>query len=147
MRNMCSVVADHDQAMQPVDAGDDGDSASRLLRVAALSVSAIMACFRNGFADQISLAHGTLSELIAAGTAKGDDERGNAAMVKLERVVEPCAVNEQAVINSAAPRTPDGVGRGSLILIRVDLNLHVDPAAPPQSCGQQARSDNEKRDA
>src|ERR1039458_10497034 len=78
-----SVVADDDQAVQPVDAGDDGNAAGRLLSIAAFGFSDD-GLLGNAFADQISLAHRTLGELIAAGTAKSDDERGDAAMVELE---------------------------------------------------------------
>jgi hypothetical protein len=47
------VVADDDQAMQPVDASDDGNAAGRLLSVAALGLSN-NGLLRNAFADQIS---------------------------------------------------------------------------------------------
>jgi hypothetical protein len=138
------VVADDHQPVQPVGAGDHGNAAGRLLGVAALGFSND-GLLGNAFADQVFLAHKALGVLIAAGTAEGDDERGDAAMVELERVVEPRAVDgRRPAIVLRRAKNADGVGGRSLILIRVDLNLQIDPAAPAKAATSRAEDKNNR---
>ena len=106
--------------------------------VLRLSVSAMMSASGTPLLIRYSCAHRTLGELVAAVAAQSDDERGDAAMVELQRVVQAGAVDRggPAVVLRRAQHA-DGVGRRSLILAGVALNLRVDPAAPAQNANQQ----------
>src|SRR5580704_17836498 len=142
-KHVC-VVADHDQPMQPVDSRDNGNAPGRLLGIAALSFSND-GLLRNSLADQIVLANGALGKLIAARTSQSNDQRSDAAMVELERVVQACAINRRrtAVVFRRA-KNADRIGRRSLILTCVALNLHVDPAAPCKGPTQQDEDKHER---
>ena len=105
--------------------------------VLRLSVSAMMSCSGTPLLIRYR-AHGALGVLVAARAAQSDDQRSDAAMVELERVIQAGAVDRRgpAVVLRRA-QDADGVGGRSLILAGVALNLRVDPAAPAQSADRQ----------
>ena len=127
-----SAIADDYQPPQPVGAGDDGDAARRFLGIAALGLGDNV-FFGNAHAHQVFAAYGAFVVLIAAVSAQGDDERSDAAVIERECVIQAGAVNRggPAVVLRRA-KNANRVRRRGLILTRVALNLHIDPAAPAQ---------------
>ena len=85
-------VADDHQAAQPVGAGDHGDTAGRVLGVAALGLGDD-GLLGDAHGHQVLAAHGALVVLVAAVAAQGDDERSDAVMVESEGVIQTGAVD------------------------------------------------------
>src|SRR5580698_5580585 len=117
------AVADNHQTANSVGVGDYGNPSGGVFCVAAL-----------GFGDDVFLGNpqsrqvlesdGAFGVPVAAGTTQGNNERGNAAMVKREGVIEARAVDRgRLAIVLRRTKDADRVGRLSLIPAGVGLNL------------------------
>ena len=126
------AIADDDDAMKTIGAGDYGETAHGLVGAGAFGFSDGVG-LGNAGADEVLLADCTFRELVAAVAAEGDDERGDAAAVERLSVIEPCAEDGRGVSSIfGGAEDCDGVGGGGLILRGIVLDLYVDPATPDQ---------------
>ena len=123
-------VADDRQPSQPIGTGDHGNPARRLFGIAAMRLGddGLLGC---AHPHQVCAAHGTLGVLVAARSAQRDNQRCDPAMIEVQGVIQPRAINRRgpAVVLRRA-KNSDRVRRRSLVLVGIGLNLHVNPAAP-----------------
>ena len=111
-------VADDDQPLQTVGAGNHGNAARRFFGVAAFGLGND-GFFGNAHGHQVFAAHRAFVVLVAAVAAQGDDQRSNAALIEGQGVVQPGAVDRRgpSVVLRRA-KDANRVRRRSLVLTR-----------------------------
>ena len=83
--------------------------------------------------------------LIAAVSAKGDDERRDAAVVESFSVIETCTEDwRRPPVILCCTEDCNCIGRRSLVSSGIALDLNIDPAEPAEGSGSQSRKDQKR---